>query len=157
MDFKLTSPSFKANAPIPQKHTGDGEDMSPRLEWTAPPASTKSLALIMDDPDAPPGTWVHWVIYDLPPSLTGLPEGLPKTEKVAGGGAQGICWGVDEYDRVGYYGPMPPPGKPHRYYFKLYALDKALGLPPKATKAALLKSMKGHILAQGELMGTYQR
>ena len=155
--MKLASPAFQASQTIPRKHTCDGEDVSPALEWSGLPPKTLSLALIMDDPDAPPGTWVHWVLYGLPPGLQGLAEGVPKTEGLPNGAKHGLCWGVDEFDRVGYYGPCPPPGKPHRYFFKLYALDKDIGLPPRATKPKLLESMKGHILAEAEIVGLYKR
>ena len=155
MEIKTTA--FSPGGPIPKKFTGEGEDLSPALSWTGVPEKTQSLALIMDDPDAPPGTWVHWLLYDLPATSKGLPEGLPKKENLDGGAKQGLCWGVDSFDRVGYFGPLPPPGKPHRYYFKLYALDKALALPPRQTKAQVLKAMEGQILAQAEVMGTYKR
>ena len=155
--FSLTSTAFKQGSPIPQIHTCDGKDLSPRLTWSGAPAKTKSFALIMDDPDAPVGLWVHWVLYDIPANLSGLDEGLPKTERVLDSAKHGASWGVDTFSRAGYGGPCPPPGKPHRYSFKLYALDAVLGLPPRETKAALLRAMKGHILAQAELMGTYQR
>lgn len=157
MALAISSPAFQAEGAIPKKHTCDGEDLSPALMWTGVPEGTKSLALIMDDPDAPPGTWVHWVLYDLPAEAPGLPEGVPKEEKLESGATHGICWGVAEFSRVGYYGPCPPPGSPHRYYFKLYALDTKLGLPPRATKDDVLKAMEGHTLAEGELMGTYGR
>ena len=155
--MELTSKAFKAKAGIPKRHSCEGEDLSPALSWTGLPAKTQSLALIMDDPDAPPGTWVHWVLYDLPSDLGGLDEGIAKRESLPNGAKQGLCWGVDEFDRVGYYGPCPPPGKPHRYFFKLYALDKKLGLPARATKAALIEAMQGHIAGQAELVGLYQR
>lgn len=155
--MNVTSPAFAANAPIPVKHTCDGADVSPALSWAGVPPEAKSLALVMDDPDAPVGTWVHWVLYDLPATLAGLPEGVPKKERLDGGGTHGACWGVDRFSRVGYSGPCPPPGSPHRYHFRLYALDRVLGLPPRATKADLLEAMKGHVLAEGELVGTYGR
>jgi hypothetical protein len=157
MALTITSSAFAPNAAIPAKYTCEGDDVSPALSWTGVPAGAKSLALIMDDPDAPPGTWVHWVLYDLPASATGLPEGVPKKDTLDGGAIQGACWGVNSFSRVGYYGPCPPPGGPHRYFFKLYALDKALGLAPRATKPDLLNAMKGHILAEAELIGTYRR
>ena len=155
--MELTSAAFKAKASIPKRHSCEGEDLSPALSWTGLPPKTQSLALIVDDPDAPPGTWVHWVLYDLPAGLKGLEEGVAKTESLPDGAKQGLCWGVDEFDRVGYYGPCPPPGKPHRYFFKLYALDKKPGLPAGATKDQLLAAMKGHVLGQAELIGLYQR
>ena len=110
MVMEITSSAFEANSTIPVKHTCDGEDLSPELSWTGVPENTKSLVLIMDDPDAPPGTWVHWVLYNLPVDATGLSGTLPKKEKLDNGAAQGLCWGVDSYSRVGYYGPCPPPG-----------------------------------------------
>jgi Raf kinase inhibitor-like YbhB/YbcL family protein len=137
--------------------TGEGEDFSPALQWENPPAETKSFALIMDDPDAPVGTWVHWVLYDLPAALRGLPQSVLKTEDGPEGSKHGLCWGMDKFERVGYYGPLPPPGRPHRYSFKLYALDKVLGLKSRATKAQLLTAMAGHVLTEAGLMGTYQR
>lgn len=157
MAFSLTSPAFNEGGTIPKKHTCDGPDLSPVLEWKDSPAGTVSFALIMDDPDAPPGTWVHWVAYDLPATTQKLDEGVPKTETLAGGGKQGACWGVNDFSRVGYYGPCPPPGSPHRYYFKLYALDTTLNFPAKATKADVEKAMAGHILAETKLMGQYGR
>ena len=117
------------------------------------PPATKSLALICDDPDAPVGTWVHWVIYDLPPTTAGLSEDVPKTPELVSGAKQGL----NDFKRLGYGGPAPPPGKPHRYFFKLYALDVNPGLKPGLTKKDLLKAMEGHVLAEGQLMGTYQR
>lgn len=153
----LTSPAFKHGEPIPKIHTGDGEDLSPALRWANAPAATKSFALIMDDPDAPVGTWVHWVLYDLPATRTELPQGVPKTAAGPGTSKHGACWGVDSFERVGYHGPLPPPGKPHRYVFKLYALDKVLSLKPCATKAQLLAASAGHVLAEAELIGTYRR
>lgn len=155
--MEITSPAFKPKEFIPKKHSCEGDDVSPPLAWAGLPKGTTSLALIMDDPDAPPGTWVHWVLYDLPGELAGLAEGLPKIESLPNGARHGACWGVASFDRVGYFGPCPPPGKPHRYFFKLYALDKKLGLPAKADKGAVLKAMKGHVLGQAELVGMYKR
>lgn len=157
MPLDIKSPAFGPNGSIPRKHACDGQDVSPQLSWSGVPKEARSLALIMDDPDAPPGTWVHWVLYDLPASVAKLEEGLPKKETLSNGAKQGLCWGVEDFDRVGYYGPCPPPGSPHRYFFKLYALDKVLDLAPKADKAQLLKAMEGHILAQAELVGLYKR
>lgn len=149
--IQLSSPVFKEGQTIPKRYTCDGEDVSPQLSWKDVPAGTKSLALIVDDPDAPVGTWVHWVIYDIPPSLNGLQEGTPKTPAVDGIGVQG----VNGFRKVGYGGPCPPKGSSHRYFFKLYALDQLIGLPARASKADVEKAMKGHILAQGQLMGIY--
>jgi hypothetical protein len=153
MNLTITSTAFSEGQPIPQKYTCQGSDISPPLAWTNAPANVKSFALIMDDPDAPVGTWVHWVLYDLPPDAIGLPEDVAKTEVMANGAKQGL----NTWPRLGYGGPCPPPGKPHRYFFNLYALDKMLGLKPNATKKDLLKAMEGHVLAEGQLMGTYQR
>ena len=157
MAFTLTSPAFQNESAIPKKFTCDGEDISPALQWKDAPQGTKSFALIMDDPDAPPGTWIHWLIYDLPAATTFLPEGVAKTEQGPNGSKQGLVWGVDSFSRVGYFGPCPPPGKPHRYYFKLYALDSLLQLPAKTAKPQLEAKMKGHILSQATLMGKYGR
>lgn len=151
--MEITSDAFKNGERIPKKYTCEGDDMSPPLSWIGAPADTKSFALISDDPDAPVGTWVHWVLYDLPPSVTSLAEGVPTDEKLADGSKQGIT----DFRRPGYGGPCPPPGKPHRYYFKLYALDQALNLPVKLKKADLLKAIDGRVLAEAQLMGTYER
>jgi len=159
MALEMKSSAFSNNKEIPKKFTCDGADVSPALSWTNSPQGTRSFALVMDDPDAPPGTWVHWVLYDLPSNISTLQDNIPKKETLPSGAKQGLCWGVadDEFDRVGYYGPCPPPGKPHRYFFKLYALDKVLGLPPKSTKSQLVHAMEGHIIAQSELIGLYKR
>ena len=113
--------------------------------------------MIMDDPDAPVGTWVHWVLYDIPAESNRLDEGIPKKEKLPNGAKHGASWGVDTFERVGYWGPCPPPGKPHRYFFKLYALDRKLGLTPKITVSELVRAMEGHILAHAEFIGLYER
>ncbi len=159
MKLTITSPAFKEGSPIPRKHTGEGEDVSPALEWSNPPQGTRQFALICDDPDAPRrDPWVHWVIYNIPADARGLPEGIEAVAKPKqpAGCAQGKnSW--PEGENIGYRGPMPPPGKPHRYYFKLYALDQPLDAPPGLTKEQLLAKMAGHILAEGQLMGTYQR
>jgi Raf kinase inhibitor-like YbhB/YbcL family protein len=152
--MKLTSPSFEAGATIPLEHTGDGDDVSPKLTWDAPPAGTKSLVLICDDPDAPAGTWVHWVLFNIPPDVTELPENMPTDKELKWGARQGKnSW---EKDNIGYRGPNPPRGMgAHRYYFKLYALDKKLDLPAGATKKDVVKAMEEHILGKGELMGRF--
>ena len=155
--MELKIPAFHNNGPIPKKHTCSGEDISPALAWSGVPKGAKALALIMDDPDAPVGTWVHWVLYDLPADLKGLAEGFPRTESFPDGARHGLCWGVEEFSRVGYHGPCPPPGKPHRYDFRLYALKEPLALPPKATKAELLKAMQGRILGEARLIGIFKR
>jgi len=153
MKLELTSSAFKEGESIPTKHTCYGDDVSPPLKWSGIPNSAKSLALICDDPDAPAGTWVHWVLYDLPANVNELPEGIAASETTP----QGAKQGVNDFQRVGYGGPCPPSGKPHRYFFKLYALDAELSLKPRATKSDLLNAMKGHTLAEGQLMGTYKR
>ncbi|OGL39781.1 MAG: phosphatidylethanolamine-binding protein [Candidatus Schekmanbacteria bacterium RIFCSPHIGHO2_02_FULL_38_11] len=134
------------------KYTCDDKDVSPPLSWTSVPNGTKSIAIICDDPDAPMGTWVHWVLYDLPVSIKELPENIPSQEKLKNGAKHGI----NDFRKFAYGGPCPPGGT-HRYLFKIYALDKETGLEPGATKEQLLKAMKGHILAEGQLMGKYSR
>ncbi len=151
--LQLTSAAFQQGAAIPRKHTCDADDVSPQLRWTNPPSGTKAFALIADDPDAPGGTWVHWLIYDLPGEAKDLPEGTAKTEILSNGAKHG----VNDFRKVGYGGPCPPPGAAHRYYFKLYALDAPTNLKPRATKQQLLDAMKGHVLGEGELMGRYKR
>lgn len=153
MPIELTSPAFQPGATIPKPYTGDGADRSPPLHWSEPPQGTKSLALICDDPDAPRGTWVHWVLFNLPAQTRELEEGVPTKQTLDSGAKQG----KNDFDQIGYGGPAPPKGKPHRYFFKLYVLDTALDLPPGATKAQLVEAMKGHILAEGQLMGNYGR
>jgi Raf kinase inhibitor-like YbhB/YbcL family protein len=151
--MQLTSTAFSEGAAIPAKYTCDGKNVSPPLKWTGVPAGAKSLALIADDPDAPVGTWVHWVLYDLPATATELAEDAPKSQYVAGSARQGL----NDFRHLGYGGPCPPHGKPHRYFFKLYALDASLDLKPGATKKELELAMDKHILAQAQLMGIYQR
>jgi Raf kinase inhibitor-like YbhB/YbcL family protein len=155
MDIALTSPAFAAGAAIPVPYTCDGADVSPPLEWRGAPGDTRAYALIVDDPDAPAGTWVHWVLFNLSGTTTSLPENVAKSETVAelGGARQGR----NDFKRTGYGGPCPPPGKPHRYVFTLYALDGPLTLRAGATKAELERAMQHHILAQGQLVGTYGR
>lgn len=148
----VTSPAFQNGGMIPGRFTCDGLDVSPPLAWTAVPTGTKSVALVCDDPDAPAGVWVHWVVYDIPPSTTALAENQPETNTLPGGGKQG----VNDFRRIGYGGPCPPGGT-HRYFFRIYALDVALNLDPGATRSALQRAMQGHIVAQGELMGRYAR
>ena len=153
MAFEIKSSAFAPGQPIPKRYTCEGADVSVPLRWDDPPAGTKSFALIADDPDAPMGTWVHWVVYDLPAETRELPEGVSKQETLRDGTKQGL----NDFRRVGYGGPCPPPGKPHRYFFKVYALDKKIGLPPRATKPQVLDAMKGHVLAEAQVMGTYKR
>ena len=151
--MRIRCGDFQANGEIPPKFTCQGEDVSPALSWDGLPAGAASLALLCEDPDAPGGLWVHWVAYDLPAGLDGLPEAVPKRPDVPGGGRQG----VNDFGRVGYGGPCPPFGPAHRYYFRLYALDRKLGLPASASRADVVRAMEGHVLGQAELMGRYQR
>ena len=156
MTFTLTSPAFKEGERIPVKYTGEGADLSPPLEWAEAPAAAKSFALICDDPDAPRGTWDHWIIWNIPGDRRKLPEGVARTETLPELGA--ARQGKNSWPRIGYNGPMPPPGHgTHHYHFVLYALESALDLKPGADKKALLAAMKSHILAQAKLVGTYSR
>ena len=152
-ELKVASAAFVMNAAVPAPNLYDGPNRSPPLSWSDVPDGTKSLAVICDDPDAPRGTWVHWVLFNLPPGTTQLPEGIPKDRKLPSGAIQG----VNDFRQPGYDGPAPPPGKPHRYVFKVYALDAMLPLGPGAIKADVEKAMKGRILAQGQLVGMYKR
>ncbi len=149
----LKSSAFQKGGDIPRKYTCDGSNASPPLRWENSPSGTKSFALVADDPDAPVGTWVHWVLYDLPANTKELPEGVPASETLSKGGKQGI----NDFKKTGYGGPCPPPGPAHRYFFKLYALDAQTNLKPGATKQKLLDAIKGHILAESELIGRYKR
>lgn len=152
MPLTIQSPAFPEGGAIPRPYTCDGKNVSPPLSWTGLPAGVKSLALVCDDPDAPARVWVHWVIYNLPPAATGLPEGVPPRENVAGGGLQG----TNDFRKVGYGGPCPPSGT-HRYRFTLYALGEAVLLAAGATKADLVAAMKGLIRAESTLTGKYSR
>jgi Raf kinase inhibitor-like YbhB/YbcL family protein len=153
MTIQIRSTAFSDGQPIPQKYTCDGEDVSPSLSWDSAPNGTKSFSLICDDPDAPSGTWVHWVIYDLSSTTRELPEAISANEEVLNGAKQGR----NDFSRIGYGGPCPPKGNPHRYYFKLYALDSVLNLKAGATKADLENAMKGHVVGEGKVIGTYKR
>jgi len=153
MSLQMSSAAFSSGEAIPKKFTCDGPDVSPQLKWNDPPANTQSMALIMDDPDAPGSTWVHWVLYDLPANTRELPEGVAKQEQLSSGARQGR----NDFEKTGYGGPCPPPGKPHRYFFKLYALDNKLNLKSGATKVELERAMKSHVLGQAELIGKYGR
>ena len=156
MTIQITSSAFTQGQPIPKKYTGEGADVSPPLAWSNLPADAKELALICDDPDAPNGDWVHWVIYKIPVGTKGLPEGVPPKSKLKE--PAGALQGDNSWPSTGYRGPMPPPGHGvHHYHFKLYALDAPLQAEPGLTKQALLERIKGHVLAEGELMGTYKR
>ena len=151
-EIKLTSTAFQEGQAIPRTYTCDGVDVSPPLEWSGVPKTAKTLSVICDDPDASPDTWVHWVFYNLPADNIGIVESMPAMEKLLAGGFQG----TNDFKKIGYGGPCPPSGT-HCYYFKIYALDGELPLAAGATKAELVKAMEGHILLQGQLMGTYRR
>lgn len=150
--MNLTSDAFNEGSAIPVKYTGDGADLSPPLEWVGAPSGTKSFALICDDPDAPSGIWVHWVIYNIPSSLNSLEEGIDPVESSGDGTTQGI----NDFGKTGYGGPMPPRGT-HRYVFRIYALDAVLPSRSGITKTGLLKLMSGHILTEAKLTGKYSR
>lgn len=150
--MQLISPVFHSQGSIPPQYTCDGQDLSPPLRWDDVPTATQSLALICDDPDAPGRTFVHWVVFNLPADCRSLPEGVPNTPTLSEGGSQGI----NDFGKLGYGGPCPPRGS-HRYFFKLYALDRVLNLQPGATKSQVTAAMQDHILAEAELMGYYER
>jgi Raf kinase inhibitor-like YbhB/YbcL family protein len=152
MTITVESSAFQEGGMIPSKYTCDGQDISPPLAWTGVPETAKSIALIADDPDAPMGTWVHWVMWNVPPNVHELAENVAKDPELPDGSRQGMT----DFKRPGYGGPCPPSGT-HRYYFKIYALDKKLDLPGSTKKADLLKAMDGHVLAEGQLMGKYKR
>lgn len=154
--IQLTSDAFANGASIPAKYACVGKNISPALAWGDPPAGTQSFALIVDDPDAPGGTWVHWVLYNIPAETRSLAEDLPVTGKNLPQGQGSPFVGRNSSGNIGYDGPCPPSGT-HRYFFKLYALDETVGLLPGADKGELLKAMEGHILAQSELVGTFSK
>ena len=152
--MQVTSSAFSEGGTIPRQYTADGKDISPPLRWSGAPPTTRSFALICDDPDAPRAEpWVHWVLFNLPAATQELPEGVPADATVLGGAQQG----KNDFGKLGYGGPDPPRGKPHRYYFKLYALDPVLELAADASKQQLEQAMRGHVVAAGQLLGTYGR
>lgn len=151
--IQISSSAFAPGSAIPQVHACDGKDASPPLAWGMGPEGTRAWALLVEDPDAPGKTWVHWVLYNLPVSVRSLGPGLPGSGDLANGARQG----TNDFGKLGYGGPCPPPGGPHRYYFRIYALDAPLNLPPGARRDAVAQAMEGHVLGQGELMGTYAR
>lgn len=153
MAFAISSSSFKNGDEIPKKFTCDGADVSPEVSWNDAPAGTKSFALICDDPDALAGNWNHWVLFDLPATTTTLPEGVNKVDELPSGERQGR----NDFRKIGYNGPCPPPGKPHRYFFKLNALDVKLSLKPGSSKQEVEQAMQGHVLGKVEVMGKYHR
>ncbi len=152
MEIKIKSLAFVPGGKIPEKYTCDGMDISPPLTWTSGPEGTKTFALICDDPDAPMGTWVHWVLFNLPADITEFRENVLPEKELENGAKQGM----NDFRKIGYGGPCPPGGT-HRYFFKLYALDTEINLEGGATKAELLKAMEDHILAEAQLMGRYER
>ncbi len=145
--------AFAMGAAIPLKYAGGGDNLSPPLSWSQVPAGTRSIAILCDDPDTPVGDWVHWVLFNLAPETVKLEAGMHRQAHLASGAVQGL----NDYHRTGYDGPWPPPGKPHRYFFKVFALDSKLTIPATARKTDLVKAIQGHILAQGQLIGTFQR
>jgi len=151
--MKLSSPAFHEGDRIPTKYTADGENVSPELTWSSAPPNTKSFTLICEDPDAPSGTWTHWVLFNIPADKTSLPERVPPETELSDGSRQG----KNDFGKIGYGGPDPPKGKPHRYFFKVHALDSKLDLAAGASRQQVLDAMKGHILGEGQLMGTYGR
>jgi Raf kinase inhibitor-like YbhB/YbcL family protein len=153
MPFTMTSTAFASGAGIPKTHTADGRDVSPSLRWEDPPSGAQSFALICDDPDAPMGTWVHWVIWNIPANARGLNEAAQHIKTLTDGAAQG----KNDFGRIGYGGPSPPAGKPHRYFFRLYALKEKLPLEPGASRGDLERAMQGKVLGTAELFGTYRR
>lgn len=152
-EFQVASAAFKPGEEIPKEFTCEGKDISPELRWTRPPRGTRSFVLIVEDPDAPSGTWIHWVVYDLPARVRALPGNVPKQAEVPGGGVQGR----NDFGRLGYGGPCPPPGGAHRYYFKLYALDAMLRLRPGAKKEEVLRLARRHVLGEAQLMARFRR
>ena len=153
MTITVSSSAFKNGETIPTPYTCSGKDVSPPLSWSGVPEKAVSLAILVEDPDAPRGIWTHWVLFNLPPHTTGLPEGVPKTATLDNGAHQGL----NDSHTVGYEGPCPPPGPAHRYYFKVFALDKKLTLNGNVGRKQLQQAMEGHILAQGEVMGRFGR
>ena len=153
MSFALHTKAFAEGGEIPAQFTCSGADVSPALTWDGTPQNTQAFVLIVHDPDAPSGDFTHWIIYDIPAKTTSLSEGVAKTAELPDGARHGR----NGFGRVGYGGPCPPPGKPHRYFFKMYALDAKLGLDAGASRGQVEQAMKGHVLAEAEVMGTYRR
>ncbi len=151
--MQISTNSFPTEGTIPKKFTCDAQDVSPALAWTGAPRNTKAFALIADDPDAPVGTWTHWLIWNIPAGVHQLAEGIAKSPQLPDGSRQG----KNDFKKVGYNGPCPPPGKPHRYYFKLFALDGSIDTKAGAAREELEAAMKGHVVAAAEVMGRYGR
>lgn len=152
-NITISAEAFKNGETIPDEYTCEGNDISPALSFDVIPDKSVSLALIMDDPDAPGGTFVHWLLFNISPKTRYLSKGIPKTETLSDFSRQGVT----DFGEIGYGGPCPPPGKPHRYFFRIYALDKILELMPGASRTQIDNAMKDHIIAKGELMGIYRR
>ncbi len=157
MSFSIRSSIFESGGKIPSIYTCDSRDVSPPLDWRGVPEGTKSFVLICDDPDAPVGTWVHWVFYNIPETVTSLEEGIPAVEEFKSGNLKGAMQGKNDFGRIGYGGPCPPRGKPHRYFFKLYALDILLNAKPGLRKKEVLRLIEGHILGEAKFYGLYGR
>lgn len=155
--FRLYSPAFQEGGNLPQMYTGDGLDLSPPLRWQGVPAGCVSLCLLMEDPDAPLGNWLHWLLFDIPPQIQALPAGLERSAVLTNGARHGRCWGVHHYERIGYFGPMPPYGSVHRYCFTLRALDRRLGLSPGVTREQVNTASLNHVLAEDTLTAMYGR
>ena len=151
--FVIISPAFKSGETIPKRYTCDGIDISPPLSWSGFPAGTKSFVLIVEDPDAPGGIFTHWIVYNISSKVTSLPEKVEKVERLG----NGILQGLNSFGKIGYNGPCPPPGSKHRYYFRIYALDCYIDLPPGATREEILKAIEGHVIGEAELLGYYER
>lgn len=148
----VSSEAFANGSAIPALYTCDGSDLSPPVTWSGAPAGTKSFLIVMADPDAPGGVFIHWVVYNVPPNVTSLPQGVPKAPSTPYG-----LQAVNDFGRIGYGGPCPPPGRPHRYVITVYALDSALGLPPGASSREVISAASSHVLASGSLVGVYGR
>lgn len=153
--FHLESPAFPEGELIPVIHTGEGLNLSPPLRWSGAPAGTRSYALWMDDPDAPAGRWLHWLLFNIPAQQRALSAGLERREQLASGARHGRCWGVQRFERIGYQGPLPPLGPAHRYVFELLALDRLLELPAGASLVDVQAAAAGHVLARAQLTGLY--
>jgi len=151
--FVITSPAFKSGEIIPKRYTCDGIDVSPPLSWSGFPAGTKSFVLIVEDPDAPGGIFTHWIVYNISSKITSLPEKVKRVERLG----NGILQGLNSFGKIGYNGPCPPHGSKHRYYFRIYALDCYIDLPPGATREEILKAIEGHVIGEAELLGYYER
>jgi Raf kinase inhibitor-like YbhB/YbcL family protein len=155
--FALETPAFAAGDSIPAIHTADGLNLSPPLRWRGEPETTLTYVLVLDDPDAPTGTWIHWLLFNIPATIHSLPTGLPRTPLLSNGASHGLCWGVKRFNRMGYQGPQPPDGATHHYRFVLRALDTRLSLPAGCTLDQVHQASSGHIQAEARLIGLYAR